>query len=141
MMQNSAIITAFIEQVWNQEKFQCLPDFLDTEFKDHALPASFPYNQEGLKQWVITTGHAFKHQTTINELVCENNTCIAKITMHCIHIGTWRNIEATGQAVQVTGYRHFRLKNGKITDHWALIDGQTLENKLLQISHGCKPAQ
>jgi len=38
----------------------------------------------------------------------------------------------------VIGYRLFKIKDGKIIEHWALIDGQAIENQLKDASHGCK---
>ncbi|GEP92522.1 SnoaL-like polyketide cyclase [Chitinophaga terrae (ex Kim and Jung 2007)] len=140
-MQNSTIINTFIEQVWNREQFQLLPDLLHPAFKDYSLPATFPPGQDGLQKWITTTSHSFKHHTQVEELVCEGNNCIAKITMHCRHIGPWRNIAATGKEVSTSGYRHFKLEDGRIIAHWALIDGQTLENELLGTSHGCQRAR
>lgn len=53
------------------------------------------------------------------------------------HIGSWRDIKPTGINLHTTGYRCFKLKDGKIIEHWALIDGQSIENQLKETSHSC----
>jgi predicted ester cyclase len=60
-----------------------------------------------------------------------------KIKMRLKHIGPWRDIAPTGIELHVIGYRHFKIKDGRIIEHWALIDGQAIENQLKKAAHGC----
>jgi predicted ester cyclase len=135
---NKKIITEYIDTLWNQNKLDTLDQFLDDHFEDHSLPNPFPPNKEGLKLWVISTGKSFEHQTIIEDIVAERNKVIIKIRMNMKHIGTWRNIEPTGATVSIIGYRNFTLKNNKIVAHWALIDGNSIENQLKDAAAGCK---
>jgi predicted ester cyclase len=54
------------------------------------------------------------------------------------HIGKWRNIEPTGAEISTAGYRYLKLSGNTIIEHWALIDGNTIENQLKEAGHGCK---
>lgn len=137
-MSNLKIVTDFIEHIWNKRDFDKLDDFLHANFKDHSLLPTLSADKEGLKKWVIGTGISFEHSTLIEDHVTEGDKCIIKIRMNLKHIGNWRNIEATGVELHTTGYRHFKLKDDKIIEHWASIDGQKIENELTKASHGCK---
>jgi predicted ester cyclase len=140
-MDNSTLVTDFIEQIWNKRNFDKLDEFLHPEFQDHSLPPSLTADKEGMKNWILDTGISFNHNTLVESQVTEGDQCILKIRMHLKHIGTWRDIEPTGLDLQTVGYRHYKLKGGKIIDHWALIDGQAIENQLKGASHGCKIPQ
>lgn len=140
-MKNSSIVQQFITEIWNQQAFEKTSQFLHEEFKDHSLPPVLPTNVEGTKAWIINTGQSFQHFTRIEDQVCEGDKCMIKITMQLKHIGTWRDLEATGLEFEAAGYRYFRLKDGKIAEHWALIDGQAIENQILNAAHGCKLAK
>jgi predicted ester cyclase len=85
----------------------------------------------------MATGNAFEHHTTIEEMISEENKVMIKIKMHLKHIGKWRGIEPTGTELSAVGYRYLKLAEGKIIEHWALIDGNTIENRLKEASHGC----
>lgn len=128
----------FIDQIWNNRDFTALDNFLHKDFKDHSLPPAFPPNLAGTKEWIMTTSTSFEHQTIIEQQVTESDNCIIKIKMNLKHIGTWRKIEPTGIMLSATGYRQFKFKDGKIIEHWSLIDGQAIENELKNASHGCK---
>lgn len=134
-------VPAFIEEIWNRQHFEKLGQLLHPDFKDHSLPPSFPTDKQGTEAWINATGLSFEHRTFIEEQVTEGDKTILKLRMELKHIGTWRDIPATGISVQVAGYRCFRLKDGKIAEHWALIDGQVIENALRDTSHGCRIAQ
>lgn len=138
IISNKKIVTAYIDTVWNQGKLDNLERFLAPNFEDHSLPNPLPPNKEGLKLWVLGTGKSFEHQTIIEDIVAERNKVIIKIRMNIKHIGTWRNIEPTGAIASIIGYRNFTLKNDKIVAHWALIDGNSIENKLKDAAIGCK---
>lgn len=137
-MNNLNIVTDFIEQIWNKRDFDKLDNFLHPNFKDHSLPPALPADKKGLKKWVMGTGISFDHNTIIEDHVSEGDKCILKISMNLKHIGTWHDIEATGVELHTSGYRYFKLKDERIIEHWALIDGQTIENELTKAAHGCK---
>lgn len=135
---NHTIIADFIEQIWNNNRLDALDTYLAPDFVDHSLPTTLPLNQEGLKQWITATSQSFEHRTVIDELVTEGDTGILKFRMIARHIGVWRGIEPTGVEASVVGYRSFKLQDGKISQHWALLDGNSLENQLRNSAHGCK---
>lgn len=137
-MENSILVQHFIDQIWNNKAFEKMDSFLHPDFRDHSLPPVLPPDSEGTKKWIISTGLSFEHHTIIEAQVNEGESSMVKIKMNLKHIGDWRNIEPTGIELHTNGYRHFKFKNGKIIEHWALIDGQAIENQLKKATHGCK---
>ena len=135
---NKIIVTDFMETIWNQRQFPKLAHFLAVGFTDHSLPPALPLNEEGTKSWIIATGKSFEHKTFIDELICENDKVVVKLTMHLKHIGEWRNMAATYKTIQTGGYRLFRLSDGKIIEHWGLIDASAIESQLRDVSLSCK---
>ncbi len=127
---NKLIIINFIEQIWNLNQFDKIDNYISDNFIDHSLPAILTPNKEGMKKWIINTGNSFKHKTIINTIVSEEDHVIIEIKMILKHIGDWRGITSTGLDISTTGYRHYQLKNKKIIAHWALINGNTIENQL-----------
>lgn len=127
-----------MSQCWNQQNFSNLEELLHPEYQDYSLPAGFPPGMEGTLKWIAATSASFEHQTVIERLVSEGPSCILRVTLYLTHTGTWRHIPATGITVQTPGYREFHFRDGKIRTHHALIDGQTIENALMQTAHGCR---
>ncbi len=140
-MENSKLVAEFIEQIWNNRNFEKLDFFLHPEFKDNSLPPALTADKEGMKKWILGTGLSFEHKTTIEEQVTEGDKSIVKIRMNLKHIGVWRDIEPTGTELKTVGFRFYKIAEGKIIEHWGLIDGQTIENQLKNVSQGCKTAE
>ena len=139
-MKNSILVQEFIEQIWNKKSFEKIDDFLHSAFKDHSLSPTLSPDKEGLKKWINATSLAFEHETAIEAQVTEGDQIMVKIKMKLKHIGSWRGIEPTGIELYTNGFRHFKIKDHRIIEHWALIDGERIENQLKEVSHGCKIA-
>ena len=135
---NKSIVTNFIEEIWNQNQFEKIDNYISVDFIDHSLPPSLPANKDGMKLWIIGTGKSFEHKTIIDDIVCEDNKVMLKIRMQLKHIGVWRDIEPTLFEISTVGFRYFKLADEKITEHYSLIDGNSIENQLKESSKGCK---
>lgn len=131
---NKLIVANFIEEIWNQGQFEKLDNYLAEEFIDHSLPPTMPPDKEGMKLWIIGTGRSFEHKTVIDDMVCEGDKVILKIRMQLKHIGVWRGFEPTLSEVSTVGFRYYKLKDGKIVDHWGLLDDHPIKNKLKEAS-------
>lgn len=136
--QQKRLIADFIEVIWNRSEFGQMPLFLHPEYQDHSLPPQLETTAKGLQQWIEGTSTAFEHTTIIEQIVSEENRVMIKISLHLKHVGIWRSIEPSGLEITVTGYRSFELTDEKIIRHWALIDGNAIENQLTACGHGCK---
>jgi hypothetical protein len=132
------LVAGYIRDIWNERRFDLLQQYLHPDFIDHSIPPALPPNRHGTEQWIRLTGESFEHHTLIDEQVTEPGKSILKIRMQLRHIGEWRGIPPTGREITAVGYRCFRLLDGQITEHWALVDGNALENQLRATSEGCK---
>ncbi len=132
------MITSFISEIWNQSQFSKIDSYLHVNYTDHSLPAFLPSTKDGLILWITETGKSFEHKTIIEDMVCEANKVVIKIKIEMKHIGEWRGIKPTGKEVFAPGYRYYKIADEKIIEHWALIDGTSIEDQIREISHGCK---
>lgn len=123
------IVRRYIEEVWNKQNLKAVEEFLAENYVDHSLPPEFQ-GRSGVKQWVKAVSTFFDEQTIIEDQVAEGDRSIIRLTMRLTHHGEWRGIPATGKQVEIKGYRAYRLEGDKIVEHWALIDGDSLERQL-----------
>ena len=135
---NRSIVTNFIEDIWNNNQFEKIDAYISPDFIDHSLPSALPANMEGMKSWIMGMGKSFEHRTVIEDMVCEHDKVMLKIRLQLKHIGVWREIEPTLSKISAVGYRYYQLSDGKIIAHWALLDGNSIEDQLRKTSKGCK---
>jgi steroid delta-isomerase-like uncharacterized protein len=127
------IVRRYIEEVWNKQNLEAVDEFLAENYVDHSLPPESS-GRAGVKAWVKAVSAVFDEQTIIEDQVTEGDRSIVRLTMRLTHRGEWHGIPATGKQVQINGYRTYRLEGGKIVEHWALIDGDSLERELRAVN-------
>ena len=132
------LVINFIGDIWNNNHFDKMDNYLHADFTDHSLPPGLSADKEGLRRWIADTGMSFEHRSIIEEQVTEANKSMIKLRLFLKHIGVWRTLQPTGIELSVVGYRYFKIREGKILEHWALFDGNAIENQLKDAAHGCK---
>lgn len=117
---NKDMITWFITEVWNENNLDALNDLIDPAYYDYSYE---PRNREGLERTLLVMQAAFpNHKTIIEEIVSEGDTVAICQTLRGTHSGPFRGLPASGKHIEIGGYRFFKIKNGKIISHRALLD-------------------
>lgn len=135
---NKQTVERFIEEVWNNKIFSVLDEILHPEYRDYSFLSSVSPTKEGLKLWIQNISAAFDHQTYVESIVGEDDHVAVRIRFSVTHIGSWRGIDATGKQATIKGFRFFTLKDGKIAEQHALIDGEALQTRLTEVYKGCE---
>lgn len=138
---NKSIVREFIDVIWNKNRLTDIENYLSADYVDHSLLPTLSPNKEGTLFWITATGKSFEHETMIGDMVCEDDKVMLKITMKLKHIGVWRDIKPTHLEFSINGFRFYRMEEGKIKEHWALIDGNAIENRLKNTNNSCKVVQ
>jgi len=115
---NRACAVGFIENIWNQSRFDMLSDFLHPGFRDFSQPFFAVQNISGLRLYLKEIGKVFIHKTTIQDLTCEGEMVRLKIKIDFSLIEIPDLIEAGQHVTSLAGYRYFKMSEGKILDHW-----------------------
>jgi steroid delta-isomerase-like uncharacterized protein len=124
LQEHKELVHRFVEHVWNAKDPAAADAFLAVDYVDHAYQ---PPNAEGLKQIIVGTRDAFPDYVfTVEDIVAQDDRVVARMTMRGTHRGPFRGTPATGAAVEVAVYRTFRIVEGKIAEHWGLLDTATL---------------
>lgn len=117
------IVRNAAEEIWGRRAPGAFDRWHTPDFQNHTAPpgvdsslASFKKTQSGLLE-------AFS-DTTLDVLdqVVEGDRVASRIRMRGTHSGTFMGIAPTGKAVEVSGMRLDRVENGRIAEHWAVID-------------------
>lgn len=121
---NKEVIRSFINELWNEGDFTAADRFLTSDYVDHAYQ---PNDVHGLTTMVRALYSAFPDQhSSEDSIIVEGDRVITRLRMTGTHLGNFRGKEATHQPIDVRLYREYRLVDGKIAEHWALLDTATL---------------
>ena len=101
---------------------EILNEFLSENFIEHNPAPGIPPTREGWKQLFKMFAEATPGYHVIDDLIAENDKVVAHITAYGKHVGTIFGIPATNKEFSMKAIVIWRLKNGKITEHWAQSD-------------------
>jgi steroid delta-isomerase-like uncharacterized protein len=127
MEHNKAIVVRFYEEAVNAKNMDAVDELVQPD-----VPALKEWHLENtVKQQLRMFHGAFPDaHVTIEELIAEGDKVVARFTMQGTHQGDWFGIPPTGRAVKIRGIEIFCIANGKITEHWDVVDSLGLAQQL-----------
>jgi predicted ester cyclase len=126
---NKRVVTRYIREFWNGKNAAVLDELLDPALHEYTYE---PRNRAGHESTLELMNEAFAgHETIIEEIIAEGDTVAVCQTLRVTQSGPFRDIPNTGKHAEIGGYRFFKIKDGKIVSHRALLD---LASLLQQIS-------
>jgi steroid delta-isomerase-like uncharacterized protein len=124
----SDVVQNFIETVWNANDAEAADRFLAPTYHDHAYNGG---DANALKAVIRELGLAFPDQRqVVEDIVATDDRVMVRIRLQATHTGTFRGTAPTGHVVDVRVARWFRIKDGRIAEHWALFDTSSLLRQL-----------
>jgi predicted SnoaL-like aldol condensation-catalyzing enzyme len=117
---NKATVRRFYDACMNDGDPEAVPAVIAPEFTDHSYALR---GVEAVQQFVRTSRANWPElRFTIDEIIAEGDIVAVRWT------GTGRH--AGGKQATWTGMGFYRLRDGRITDHWANVDQLSLQRQL-----------
>ena len=128
---NKALVRRFYDEVHNQGRIELIDQLCTPDFIVHTPPPSMEPNPKGMKQMFGVVRSAFPDwNITVEEMISEGNTVVARITVRGTHIGDFMGIPATGKAFAVKGMDMLHVVDGKATEVWHYEEEEGLWQQL-----------
>ena len=125
---NKAIVTRFIEELWNQRKLALADNLFAEDCVTHQLrfgndPAGAPRGPAAMKHHVADWLAAFPDiRFTIEQTLAEGDRVMTQCVARGTHLGSWLGIPATGKIITIQMFVVHRIADGLIAEDWVLID-------------------
>ena len=124
MDDNKDCVRRLFEEVWNRGKVSLLDTLIGAAYVDHNPSPGQPAGTPGVKGKVESLRACFPDlRFTLEELVAEGDLVAARYSWRGTHKGeAFLGIPPSGKAILVRGMDFFRLRDGKIVEHWDNVD-------------------
>jgi steroid delta-isomerase-like uncharacterized protein len=120
---NKAIVRQMVEQLQSRHDLSAVDELFAADFVDHSAPPGLPPDRAGVKMQFTMFFDAFPDlRVVIHDQVAESDNVVTRKTFHGTHRGDLIGIPPTGQPVAFDVIDILRLRDGKITDHWNVVD-------------------
>ena len=110
-------------EVINESKFDLLGEVLATDFVDHTPRQGLPPTREGLKQAITELKGAFPDvRYAVDDAFTCGDQVVHRLSATGTMTGSFMGIPATGKPATWTEIHIGRVVNGRLTEHWGLVD-------------------
>jgi steroid delta-isomerase-like uncharacterized protein len=126
--ENKALVRRYLEAVDANESggWDVLDEFLAPNFVSHGgLPPGVGSDRDGVKRSAELFRQATPGKHVIVDQIAEGDRVVSRIRGSGRHVGDHLGVPASGADVEVDGVVIHRIENGKIVEHWALLDMAT----------------
>lgn len=123
---NVETVNQFIEAFWNQSELDSVDRFLTDDYQELSYQS-----KEGLKKFAATILEAFPDKRyTVEEIIGQGDKVLVRMTVKGTHQGMFFGTAPTGNTIDVTLYRQYRVVDGKIAEHRGWIDMVSMWNQI-----------
>ncbi len=120
---NKALMSRFLEEVFNKKKLAALDEFIAPNQVDHTLPPFLPTTPEGTKQAINIFLKAFPDvHLTVEDMIAEGDKVVTRYTSRGTQKGVFMGIPPTGKQITISSIIIARIADGKIVEEWGLDD-------------------
>jgi len=133
---NKSLVRRYYEDVLNGGNVGLLDELAVPDYDEHSPFPGQPNGIEGLKARIGAILASFRPVFTLHELIADGETVVAYWTNTGTHQGEFMGIPPSGRTVTISGVDIHRLRDGRMAEHWHVIE----ELQMLQ-QLGVIPAQ
>jgi predicted ester cyclase len=117
------IVRRFIDEYQTGADEAAFAELLDPDVLDHSRPPGIAPGAEGVRQQFDGFRAGLPDfRATILHQVAEDDLVITHKVFHGTHTGELLGIPATGREVEIVVMDVVRVADGRIVEHWGLVD-------------------
>jgi steroid delta-isomerase-like uncharacterized protein len=133
--ENKQLVRRYYEDVLTKGRLDVLETIARPDYVEHNPFPGHAQGLDGLRQRVNTLRTAFNPQFTLEHVIAEGDKVAVMWTSRGTHVGDWFGMPATGKSFTIQGVDVHQLRDGRMAEHWDVVDIYSL---LIQL--GALPA-
>ena len=110
-------------EVLNKSDFALIDEIYATDFVEHTPQPGVPPTREGFNQTAIALKKAFPDlYYTVEDTIESGDRLVHRLSASGTMTGEFMGIPATGKRSTWSEIHIGRVANGRLTEHWAVVD-------------------
>jgi steroid delta-isomerase-like uncharacterized protein len=127
---NKAIVRRFIDEIFVQGRRATVDELLADDFVAHTWPST-GHPKDDLKGAIDRTSKGLANPTfTIDDMIAEGDQVAVRLTTSATQVGEFMGMPPSGKTYRIEEIHVFRLRDGKVTEHWHQLDQMGLMKQL-----------
>lgn len=127
---HKAVVRRFYEDVLNSGDIDALEELAEEDYLENDMLPGQGTGLTGLRDRVTMLKTALDSQFTIEDVIAEGDKVAVRWTNSGTHVGDFAGIPATGKNFTIAGIDIHRMRDGKMAEHWHVVDQLTMLQQL-----------
>jgi steroid delta-isomerase-like uncharacterized protein len=129
---NKDVVRRLMEEIWNKGNLSIVDEFFTPNYEHHdSSTPDFGRGPECEKKLATFYRNAFPDlRLTIEDIIAEGDTVMARWSCRGTHKGDLRGIAPTGKQINISGVTVARLANGKLAESYVNWDALGMMQQL-----------
>jgi predicted ester cyclase len=120
---NKAVVRRFVDEYQSRADERAFDELVHPDFVDHSLPPGLAPGPRGVRQQFEQLRATFEGlRAEILQQVAEDDLVVTRKVLRGVHRGPFLGIEPTGREVELLVIDIVRLRDGRIAEHWNVVD-------------------
>jgi steroid delta-isomerase-like uncharacterized protein len=119
---NKSLVKRYYEDVLNAGNVELLDELAVPDYDEHSPFPGQPNGIEGLKARVGAIVTSLRPVFTLHRVIGEGDVVVAYWTNTGTHQGDFMGIPPSGRTVTISGIDIHRLRDGRMAEHWHVVE-------------------
>ena len=128
--ENKRVVRRFYDEVLNGKKVAVLDEIAIVDYEEHDMLPGQGTGLSGLRERVTILDQALDPRFTIEDIIAESDRVVVRWTNSGTHVGEFFGAPATGKTFTIAGIDIYRLEDGKMAEHWHVVDQLSMLQQL-----------
>jgi len=121
----------FNDEVFRRQNINAIDELLTDDFVEHTPAPGQGTDRQGCKDFIAMMMQAFPDvDFTIEAQIAEGDTVSSIGRMTGTHQGAFMGIPATGRKIDIPVMDTGRVRDGRFSEHWGLVDVSAMMTQL-----------
>jgi steroid delta-isomerase-like uncharacterized protein len=119
---NKEVVLRYYEEVLNKGDLDALDELAVADYEEHNPLPGQGAGRDGVRDRVSMLVRGFAPRFTIEDVIAEGDEVVVRWTNTGVHGGEFMGIPPTERTVSIAGIDIHRLQDGKMAEHWDVVD-------------------
>ena len=128
---NKALVRRFVDEIFVHGDKAAVDELVADDFVAHTWPSASGNAKQDLKGAIDRVGKGLADvEFTVDDLIAEGDRVAVRLTSAATQVGTFMSLPPSGKRYSIEEIHWFRLRDGKVVEHWHQMDQMGLMKQL-----------
>ena len=128
--ENKALVRRFVDEIFVQGRVESIDELLADDFVAHTWPST-GHPKDDLKNATERAHGALTNpRFAIDDMIAEGDRVAVRLTTGATQTGSFMGMPPSGKSYEISEIHIFRLRNGKVIEHWHQFDQMGMMKQL-----------